>query len=77
MSKQISESEISRRTKLATILYKKIQDQGLTQSKAAELLEVKQSRVSDIKNLKIAKFSTESLIVMIEKMGSQVSVVIE
>lgn len=77
MSKQISESEINRRTELAKILSQKIDERQLTQVQAAELLCIKQSRVSNIKNLKIELFSTESLIDMIEKMGSKVSVVIE
>ncbi len=77
MTKQISESEINRRTELAKILSQKIDERQLTQVQAAELLCIKQSRVSNIKNLKIELFSTESLIDMIEKMGSKVSVVIE
>lgn len=77
MTKQISETEIARRTQLAQTLSAKIDEQKLTQTKAAEILGISQSRVSNIKSTKIELFSTESLIDMIEKLGSKVSVVIE
>ena len=62
------------RSKLMRELKKRIEQVGLTQVKAAELLQVTQPRISDLSRGKISLFSTETLIGMLAKLGGQVSV---
>ena len=51
-----------------------IEDQGLTQVQAAELLGVSQPRVSDLVRGKIERFSVDTLIAMLGMAGVQVRV---
>lgn len=46
-----------------------ISDQGLTQAEAAEILQVSQSRISDLVRGKWEKFSLEMLIVLAMRSG--------
>jgi predicted XRE-type DNA-binding protein len=62
------------RSKLMRELKKRIEQVGLTQAKAAELINVTQPRISDLSRGKISLFSTEALIGMLAKLGGQVSV---
>jgi predicted XRE-type DNA-binding protein len=50
-----------------------IEDRGLTQAQAAELLGVTQPRISDLKRGKIDRFSIDSLIAMLGHAGIRVS----
>jgi predicted XRE-type DNA-binding protein len=62
------------RSKLMRELKKRIEQLGLTQTQAAELLQVTQPRISNLARGKISLFSTEALIGMLARLGGQVSV---
>lgn len=62
------------RSTLMLKLRKRIEQLELTQSDAAEQLQVTQPRISDLMRGKISLFSTEMLIGMLTKLGGQVSV---
>ena len=62
------------RSKLMRELRNRIERLGLTQAKAAELLQVTQPRISDLLRGKISLFSTETLIGMLARLGGQISV---
>ena len=61
------------RADLMANLRKFIKAKKLTQSKAAEMLGVSQSRVSDLTRGKWEKFSLEKLIVLATKAGMRVT----
>jgi predicted XRE-type DNA-binding protein len=61
------------RADLMADLRKFIKAKKLTQSKAAEILGVSQSRVSDLIRGKWEKFSLEMLIILATKAGMQVT----
>jgi len=61
------------RADLMAILRKFIKARKLTQSKAAEMLGVSQSRVSDLARGKWEKFSLEMLIILATKAGIRVT----
>jgi predicted XRE-type DNA-binding protein len=61
------------RADLMADLRKFIKEKGLTQSKAAEMLGVSQSRVSDLIRGKWEKFSLEMLIILATKAGMHVT----
>ncbi|MBZ5499683.1 MAG: XRE family transcriptional regulator [Acidobacteriia bacterium] len=61
------------RADLMAILRKFIMTRKLTQSKAAEMLGVSQSRVSDLARGKWEKFSLEMLIILATKAGMRVT----
>jgi len=61
------------RADLMTELQKLIKEKDLTQSKAAEMLGVSQSRVSDLIRGKWEKFSLEMLIILATKAGMHVT----
>jgi predicted XRE-type DNA-binding protein len=61
------------RADLMASLRKFIKARKLTQSKAAELLGVSQSRVSDLARGKWEKFSLEMLIILATKAGMRVT----
>ena len=61
------------RSDLMIELSKLIEERGLTQTVAAELLEVTQPRVSDLMRGKIDRFSVDSLIGMLGRAGARVS----
>jgi predicted XRE-type DNA-binding protein len=54
-------------------LSKLIEERGLTQTTAAELLQVTQPRISDLVRGKIERFSVDSLIEMLGRAGVSVS----
>lgn len=62
------------RSSLMFTLRKVIQDQGLTQAKAAQLLGVTQPRVSDLVRGRIDLFSIDSLVDMLARAGVKVAV---
>ena len=61
------------RSEIMTDLRKFIQSKKLTQVEAAKILEVSQSRVSDLIRGKWEKFSLEMLIVLATKAGMRIS----
>jgi predicted XRE-type DNA-binding protein len=62
------------RADLMADLRKFIKARKLTQSKAAEILGVSQSRVSDLTRGKWEKFSLEMLIILATKAGMRVTI---
>ncbi len=58
---------------LSIMLSKLIKDKGWTQAEAADVLGIKQSRVSDLKNAKIEKFTIDSMMDMLEALGFQIN----
>jgi len=58
---------------LAIMLSRLIESKQWTQAQAAEQLGVKQSRISDLVNAKIEKFTIDALFDMLDKFGFQVS----
>ena len=62
------------RANLMSDLRKYIEDNGLTQTEAAERLGIAQSRVSDLVRGKWEKFSLEMLITLEARLGRKVSV---
>ncbi|WP_394753546.1 helix-turn-helix domain-containing protein [Crenothrix sp.] len=55
------------------MLSRLIENKQWTQAQAAEQLGVKQSRISDLVNAKIEKFTIDALFDMLDKLGFQVS----
>ena len=55
---------------------KLIEERGLTQTAAAELLRVSQPRISDLVRGKVERFSVDSLIEMLGHAGADVSFVV-
>ena len=64
------------RSELMVSLQKAIAARGLTQSKAAELLDVTQPRVSDLVRGRIDLFSIDTLIEMLSRLGIRAKVVL-
>ncbi len=62
------------RSSLMFTIRKLIQDQSLTQAKAAQLLGVTQPRVSDLVRGRIDLFSIDSLVDMLARAGIKVAV---
>ncbi len=70
-----AESEnLKLRAQLMRELETLIHDQRLTQSDAAELLGIHQSRVSDLVRGKIDRFSIDMLVKLLAKSGRQVEI---
>lgn len=57
---------------LSIMLGRLIESKQWTQAQAAEQLGVKQSRISDLVNAKIEKFTIDALFDMLDKLGFQV-----
>jgi len=64
------------RSDLMIEISKLIEERGLTQTAAAELLRVTQPRISDLVRGKIDRFSVDSLIEMLGHAGANVSFVV-
>ncbi len=64
------------RADLMIEISKLIEERGLTQTAAAELLQVTQPRISDLVRGKIDRFSVDSLIEMLGHAGASVSFVV-
>ena len=62
------------RSALMATLRKVLQDQKLTQARAADLLDVSQPRVSDLVRGKIDLFSIDALVDMLARAGVRVDV---
>lgn len=64
------------RSDLMIELGRLIEERGLTQSAAAELLGVTQPRISDLVRGKIDRFSVDSLIEMLGRAGASISFIV-
>lgn len=62
-------SKMAMKMDLSIMLSNLIKEQGWTQVEAAEKLGIKQSRVSDLKNAKIEKFTIDAMFDMLDKLG--------
>ncbi len=58
---------------LSIMLTGLIESQKWTQAEAAEKLGVKQSRISDLMNSKIEKFTIDAMFDMLDKLGFKIS----
>ncbi len=62
-------SKMAMKMDLSIMLSNLIKQQGWTQVEAAEKLGVKQSRISDLKNAKIEKFTIDAMFDMLDALG--------
>lgn len=62
-------SKMAMKMDLSIMLSNLIKEQGWTQVEAAEKLNIKQSRVSDLKNAKIEKFTIDAMFDMLDALG--------
>lgn len=60
----------------ATAIAQWIQAKKLTQVAASEILDVSRPRVSDLVNLKLERFSLDTLVAMLLRMGKNVELVV-
>ena len=58
---------------LSIMLSKLIADKNWTQAEAADFLGVKQSRISDLMNAKIEKFTIDAMFDMLDKLGFKIT----
>jgi predicted XRE-type DNA-binding protein len=64
------------RVELAVRINDLLAERGLTQSKASELLGVPQPHVSELKNYKLSRFSSERLLRFLTRLDRDVEIVI-
>lgn len=62
-------SKMAMKMDLSIMLSSLIKDQGWTQQEAAKKLNIQQSRVSDLKNAKIEKFTIDAMFDMLDVLG--------
>ena len=62
-------SKMAMKMDLSIMLSNLIKEQGWTQIEAAEKLGIKQSRISDLKNAKIEKFTIDAMFDMLDALG--------
>ncbi|HVI55250.1 MAG TPA: helix-turn-helix transcriptional regulator [Luteibacter sp.] len=60
------------RSELMIAIEKMIDDKHLSQTEAAQVLKVSQSRVSDLRRGKVEKFSLDMLVTFAARMGNKV-----
>lgn len=65
------------RTKLMVAVKEIIRESNWTQSDAAQMLRVNQSRISDLMTGKIEKFSVDMLMKWLDRLGRRVNVTVE
>lgn len=65
------------KSQLMIDIERRIAAQGLTQAKAAKLLGVSQPRVSDLVNGKLDRFTIDTLIAMLAKLGLHVEITLK
>jgi len=66
--------ERQRKSQLAYQLYKIVKSEGMTQKEAAKLLGITQPQISDIFRGRLAPFSVEKLIRLLELIGCEVNI---
>jgi len=62
-------SKMAMKMDLSIMLSNLIKEKGWTQVEAAETLGIKQSRISDLKNAKIEKFTIDAMFDMLDSLG--------
>ena len=62
-------SKMAMKMDLSIMLSNLIKEQGWTQIEAAEKLGINQSRISDLKNAKIEKFTIDAMLDMLDALG--------
>ncbi len=62
-------SKIAMKVDLSIMLTHLIKEQGWTQFEAAKILGVQQSRISELKNAKIEKFTIDAMFDMLDALG--------
>src|SRR5690606_9583000 len=62
-------SKMAMKMDLSIMLSSLIKEQGWTQIEAAEKLGIQQSRISDLKNAKIEKFTIDAMFDMLDTLG--------
>lgn len=62
-------SKMAMKVDLSIMLSNLIKKKGWTQAEAAEHLNVQQSRISDLKNAKIEKFTVDAMFDMLDTIG--------
>lgn len=70
-------SDFSMRVDLMLDIRDMIQERGLTQSQAAELIGITQSRVSEIVNGKFRKFTVDALMEYVRALGADTVITIQ
>lgn len=65
-------SKMAMKMDLSIMITKLIKDKGWTQSEAAQKLNVQQSRISELANAKIEKFTIDAMFDMLDALGFQV-----
>jgi predicted XRE-type DNA-binding protein len=64
-------SKMAMKMDLSIMISNLIKEQGWTQSEAAERLSVQQSRISELANAKIEKFTIDAMFDMLDALGFQ------
>lgn len=62
-------SKMAMKMDLSIMLTNLLKEQGWTQTEAAEKFGIQQSRVSDLKNAKIEKFTIDTMFDMLDALG--------
>lgn len=62
-------SKMTMKMDLSIMIIKVIKEKGWTQAEAAQRLDVHQSRISDLKNSKIEKFTIDAMFDMLDALG--------
>jgi predicted XRE-type DNA-binding protein len=65
-------SKMAMKMDLSIMLTHLIKEQGWTQQEAADKLKITQSRVSDLKNAKIDKFTIDAMFDMLDILGFRI-----
>ncbi len=65
------------RIQLLKAIKKEIDQRGWSQTEAARFLEVKQPRISEIKQLRIDKFSVEKLAKLLHRLDKRISLAVD
>jgi predicted XRE-type DNA-binding protein len=64
------------KAKLAAVIYKIIEERGLTQKETAKILGLNQPKVSDLKNGRLKGFSIERLFLFLEALDQHIEITI-
>lgn len=70
-------SKMALKVDLTIMITSLIKKKGFTQEQAAQVLELHQSRISEIKNAKIEKFTVDALLDILDKLGYRASMNLE
>jgi len=65
------------KARLASLINRIIEQRGLKQREAAQQLALTQPKISDLKHGRLRSFSVEKLLYMLDKLDSEVTIVIQ